>query len=76
MLSDGLGNKILDNKNPSLTLLFGVRLGFGVYENSEKCLWHGVVATAAPRVATQNAAHGEPQSFDWSVFAKGFDSIL
>ena len=76
MLSDGLGNKILDNKNPSLTLLFGVRLGFGVYENSEKCLWHGVVATAAPRMATQDAAHGKVKPFDGTVAAQRLNGVL
>ena len=31
---------------------------------------------AAPRVAAQNAAHGEPKSFERAVFAQGFDGVL
>ncbi len=35
-----------------------------------------VVSVPTPRMAAQNAAHGEPKSFERAVFAQGFDGIL
>ena len=35
-----------------------------------------VISVPTPRMAAQNAAHGEPKSFERAVFAQGFDGIL
>ena len=35
-----------------------------------------VISVPTPRMAAQNAAHGKPKSFERTVFAQGFDSIL
>lgn len=35
-----------------------------------------VISVPTPRMATQNAAHGEPKSFERAVFVQGFDGIL
>ena len=35
-----------------------------------------VISVPTPRMAAQNAAHGEPKSFERTVFAQGFDGIL
>jgi len=39
-------------------------------------LGHGVVAAAAPRVAAQDAADGQPKAFERSVLLDGFLGIL
>lgn len=38
--------------------------------------WYWVVAASTPRVATGNAAYGEPESLDGAVLAQCFNSIL
>ena len=35
-----------------------------------------VISVPTPRMAAQNAAHGEPKSFERAVFAQGFDGVL
>lgn len=35
-----------------------------------------VISVPTPRMAAQNAAYGEPKSFERAVFAQGFDGIL
>ena len=40
------------------------------------CSGYGVVATAAPRVATENAANGQVKAFEWSMLLYGFNGIL
>ena len=39
-------------------------------------LRYGVVSTAAPRVATENAANGQVKAFEWSMLLYGFNGIL
>ena len=39
-------------------------------------LRYGVVSTAAPRMATENAANGQVKAFEWSMLLYGFNGIL
>lgn len=38
--------------------------------------WHGVVATTAPRMAAEDAARAEIETFEGTVFLDGFQHIL
>ena len=52
----------------------GVEIKVGVFLLDSSRNW--VISVPTPRMAAQNAAHGEPKSFERTVFAQGFDGIL
>ena len=45
-------------------------------EKSGRGLGDGVVAAAAPGMATQDAAHGKPEASDGTVLLNGFNGVL
>ena len=43
---------------------------------NESCLWHGVIATGTPRIASQDAPGGKPATFHHTVRGDSLDGIL
>lgn len=54
----------------------GMDVGYVLQHKRVPALRHGIVTAAAPGMATEDAAQGEPEAAKRSVLADGFDGIL